>query len=77
MDDTNIGVYSCFVDTYSQQRVLAYIFLVQYNADAHNMHAHSPLWTHVHKSYPYEHLRMTGLADLDFAYHLMHNAEKS
>jgi hypothetical protein len=33
--------------------------MTQYNADAHNTHAHSPLWIHVRKSYPYEHLRRT------------------
>jgi hypothetical protein len=35
------------------------------NADAHNTQAHSPLWTHVRKPYPYEHLRRTALADLE------------
>jgi hypothetical protein len=33
--------------------------ITQYNADAHNTHAHSPLWIHVRKLYPYEHLRRT------------------
>jgi hypothetical protein len=33
--------------------------LTQYNTDTHNTHTHSPLWTHVHKPYPYEHLRRT------------------
>jgi hypothetical protein len=33
--------------------------ITQYNGDAHNTHAHSPLWIHVHKPYPYENLRMT------------------
>jgi len=42
----------------------ACLFLVQYNADAHNTHLHSPLWIHVRKPYPYEHLRRTGPADL-------------
>ena len=30
-------------------------FITQYNSDTHNVH--TPLWTHVRKSYPYEHLR--------------------
>jgi len=42
-------------------------FLVQYNADAYNTHAHSPLWTHVRKFYPYEYLRRTGPADLEIS----------
>ena len=29
------------------------------------MHAHSPLWTHVCKTYPYEHIRRTEPADLE------------
>jgi hypothetical protein len=33
--------------------------LTQYNADTHNTHAHSPLWIHIRKPYPYEHLRRT------------------
>jgi hypothetical protein len=33
--------------------------ITQYNADAHNTHAHSPLWIHVRKPYAYEHLRRT------------------
>jgi len=41
------------------------IFLVQYNADAHNTHAHSLMWTPVRKLYPYEYLRRTGPADLE------------
>jgi hypothetical protein len=36
-----------------------------YNVDAHNTQAHSTLWTHVRKPYPYKHLRRTGLADLE------------
>ena len=39
--------------------------ITQYNVDAHNTYAHSPLWTHVRKSYPYEHLRRTEPADLE------------
>jgi len=31
----------------------------QYNTDAHNMYAHSSLWTYVRKTYFYEHLRRT------------------
>jgi hypothetical protein len=40
---------------------LAFYFLrlTQYNADAHNTHAHSSLWIYVGKPYPYEHLRRT------------------
>jgi hypothetical protein len=30
------------------------------------MHTHSPLWTHVCKPYPYEHLRRTEPLDLEF-----------
>ena len=64
---------------------------MQYNTDAHNTHTHSSLWTHVHKPYPYEHLRKTWtsrsgdswshhwrlVVDGDVAYHLKHNAGKS
>ena len=37
--------------------------ITQYNADAH--YAHSPLWTHAHKPYLYEHLQITEPADLE------------
>ena len=40
-------------------------FLVQYNADAHNTHAHSLLWIHVRKLYSYKQLRRTGTAALE------------
>jgi hypothetical protein len=33
--------------------------MTQYNANAHNTQAQSPLWIHVRKPYPYEHLRRT------------------
>jgi hypothetical protein len=36
-----------------------FLRFTQYNTDAHNTHAHSPLWIHVRKPYPYEHLRRT------------------
>jgi hypothetical protein len=36
-----------------------FLRITQYNADAHNMHSHSPLWIHIRKFYPYEHLRRT------------------
>ena len=39
--------------------------ITQSNVDAHNTHAHSPLWTHVRKPYLYEHLRRTEPADLE------------
>jgi len=56
--------------TWVIERSTCFLFWVQYNADAHNTHAHSPFWTHVHKPYPYEHLRG------NIAYHLTHNAGK-
>jgi hypothetical protein len=31
-----------------------FLRFTQYNADAHNTHAHSPLWIHVRKPYRYE-----------------------
>jgi len=33
--------------------------------DVHNTYAHSPLWTHVCKPHPYEHLRRTEPTDLE------------
>jgi hypothetical protein len=64
---------ACLVEWQRQLRVLqegrrqpvgaapAVIFfrMAQYNADVHNTHAHSPLWIHVRKPYPYEHLWRT------------------
>jgi hypothetical protein len=42
------------------ERIGNYFFrMTQYNTDAHNTHAYSPLWIHVRKPYPYEHLRRT------------------
>jgi hypothetical protein len=40
-------------------RIRVFLRITQYNTDAHNTHAHSPLWIHVRKPYPYEHLRRT------------------
>jgi hypothetical protein len=42
-----------------------FLRITHYNADVHNTHAHSPLWTHVCKPYPYEHLRRTKPTDLE------------
>jgi hypothetical protein len=39
--------------------VVSFFRITQYNADAHNTHAHSPLWIHERKPYPYENLRRT------------------
>jgi hypothetical protein len=39
--------------------------ITQYNVDAHNMHAHSQLWIHIHKPYFYENLKSTEPADLE------------
>ena len=36
---------------------LLFFEITQYNSDTHNAHTITPLWTRVHKSYPYEHLR--------------------
>jgi hypothetical protein len=36
-----------------------FLRFTQYNADAHNTYAHSFLWIHIRKPYPYEHLRRT------------------
>jgi hypothetical protein len=64
--------------------------ITQYNADVHNVHTHSPLWTHVCKPYPLwappkdwapvnleilEHWCL--VVDGNVAYHLMHNTRKS
>jgi hypothetical protein len=45
--------------------VLVFLRITQYNVDTHNTHAHSSLWTHIRKTYPYENLRKTKLADLE------------
>jgi hypothetical protein len=72
--------YTCFT---------IFLRFTQYNADAHNTHAHSPL--HVCKPYPYEHLRRTEHRQIwrfsksplaprrrqERPYHLTHNAGKS
>ena len=44
---------------------ICFFRITQYNVETHNMHAHSPIWTHVHKPYPYEHLRRTEPANLE------------
>jgi hypothetical protein len=65
--------------------------ITQYNTDANNTQAHSPLWIHIRKPYIYEHLRRTEhrqiwrfrshhwrlVVDENVAYHLTHNASKS
>jgi hypothetical protein len=38
--------------------------ITRYSVDAQNTHAHSTLWTHRRKPYPYEHLRKTEPANL-------------
>ena len=45
--------------------MIVFFRITQYNVDAHNTHAHSHLWIHVRKPYPYEHLWSTELADLE------------
>jgi hypothetical protein len=40
------------------------MFFLNYIVDTHNTHVHSPLWIHVHKTYPYEHIRRIESADL-------------
>jgi hypothetical protein len=52
-------------NVYDNINHLLFFRIIQYNADAHNTYAHSPLWTHVRKPYPYEHLRRTEPADLE------------
>jgi hypothetical protein len=42
-----------------------YLRITQYNANAHNTHIHSLLWTHVRKPYSYEHLQRTEPVDLE------------
>ena len=55
-----------FMASRTHYNILKFFFeITQYNADAPNTHAHSPLWTHVHKPYPYEHIRRTERADPD------------
>ena len=36
-----------------------FVRITQYNEDVHNIHAHSPLWTHICNLYPYEHFQRT------------------
>jgi hypothetical protein len=45
--------------TFSQNRSTTFFRITQYNAYAHNTHAHSPIWIHIHKPCPYVHLRRT------------------
>ena len=45
--------------------MIVFFRITQYNVDADNTHAHSHLWIHVRKSYPYEHLWSTEPADLE------------
>ena len=46
-------------------RYLCVFYIKQYNIGVHDMHAHSILWTHVCKPYPYELLQRTEPADLE------------
>ena len=46
-------------------RYLCIFYIKQYNVGVHDMHAHSTLWTHICKPYPYELLRKTEPTDLE------------
>jgi hypothetical protein len=51
--------------TYQARIIYIFFRITEYNIGAHNMHAHSSLWTHVRKPYPYEYLERTEPTDLE------------
>jgi hypothetical protein len=54
---TQQNIHSQFTVEYTNNYFL--LKITQYNVDAHNTYAHTLLWTHIGKPYPYEHLLMS------------------